>query len=261
MRRFSASVPAFVLLFCLLLSGCVSQRELPYLQDAQYSKLTPVAADNTRPVYKIQPNDILSIQVQSTQPVLNELFNPSNSNAVYNADAGNMFLTGYSVGEDGNVSLPTVGKVKVGGLTVAEAQAQVQQQVTRYIRDANVLVKLSSFKITVLGDVRQPGRYFVYSGQANVLEALGMAGDLNRLANRKNVKLIRQTANGSEVVLLDLTDPALLKSPYYYMLPNDALYVEPLKAQTSRENTNNLGLVFSGITALALLLSYLNIKL
>ena len=86
-----------------------------------------------------------------------------------------------------------------------------------------------------------------------------MAGDLTEFGNRQNVKLVRQTAKGSEVVLINLTDPNLLQSPYYYLLPNDALYVEPLKARTDRGNANNLGLVFAGISAIVLLISYLTI--
>lgn len=261
MRYFPPSIRYFVLLMSVLFSSCVSQKELPYLQDSQYSTSTPVTADNTPPTYKVQANDIMSIQVQSTQPVLSTIFNPTSVNAFLSADPGNMYLTGYSVNDQGFINLPTIGPLKVQGLTVAEVQSLVQKEVSRYVKDANVLVKISSFKVTILGDVRNPGRYYIYNGQATVLEALGMAGDLNRLANRKNVKLIRQTPAGSEVVLLNLTDPNLLKSRYYYMLPNDALYVEPLKAQNERANLANLGLVFSGITTLALLLNYLNVNL
>jgi len=153
-----------------------------------------------------------------------------------------------------------VGTVPVVGLTVDQVEALVQQKVGRFASGANVMVKLVSFKITVLGEVRAPGRYFVYNGQANVLEALGLAGDLNEFGNRQNVKLVRQTDKGSEVVLLDLTDPALLRSPYYYLLPNDALYVEPLKARTSRGNANNLGIVFAGLSTLVLLLGYIRLN-
>jgi polysaccharide export outer membrane protein len=244
----------------LLLNACVAPRNLPYLQDKAYSITTPVAVDNVRAMYCIQPNDVLSIRVQSVQPELNDIFNIADTRSVYGSDPGTLFLTGYSVAEDGHISLPTVGKVKVVGLTVDEVQATVQQRIGGFVRGANVMVKLLNFKVTVLGEVRNPGRYFVYNGQANVLEGLGLAGDLTTFGNRHNVKLIRQTATGSEVVLLDLTDPGLLRSRYYYLLPNDALYVEPLKARTSRDNVNNLGLVFAGISALVLLLNYVKLQ-
>ncbi|UYZ60793.1 polysaccharide biosynthesis/export family protein [Hymenobacter latericus] len=245
----------FVLPF--LFAACVPQRNLPYFQ-GKYNTSTAVLAANTPQPYRIQPNDVLSVRVQSVQPALNEIFNVTDARAVFQGDPGNMFLAGYNVDATGHINLPTVGKVKVQGLTIEETQAQIQRGVANYVRDANVLVKLLSFKITVLGEVRNPGRHFVYNGQATVLEALGLAGDLTEFGNRRNIKLIRTTPKGNEVLLLDLTDPKLLSSPNFFLLPNDALYVEPLAARTNRANVANLALVFSGISALALILNYIN---
>ncbi|MGI4734732.1 MAG: polysaccharide biosynthesis/export family protein [Janthinobacterium lividum] len=244
----------------LSLGSCVTQRKLPYFQSSTYSTQKPVEAENVRPVYKLQPGDVLSVRVQSVQPVLSEIFNVPGPQTITSGDPSTLYLTGYAIDENGNINLPTVGRVKVQGQTMDQAQLLLQQKVTSYVRDANVLVKLLSFKITVLGEVRQPGRYFIYNPQATILEALGMAGDLSEYGNRENVKLIRQTANGSEVVLVNLTDANLLKSPYYYLQPNDALYVEPLKARTSRGNFNNLAIVFAGISAIVLLFSFLRDK-
>ena len=240
------------------LGSCVTQSKLPYLQTGTYSTQQPLETENLRPVYKLQAGDVLSIRVQSVQPVLSDIFNVPGPQTITSSDPGTLYLTGYAVDDTGTINLPTVGKVKVQGLSMEEAQAFLQQKVGAYVRDANVLVKLLSFKITVLGEVRTPGRYFIYNPQATVFEALGMAGDLTEFGNRENIKLIRQTAKGSEVVLINLTDANLLKSPYYYLLPNDALYVEPMKARTSRGNATNLGIVFAGISAIVLLLSYIN---
>lgn len=242
---------------CMVMTGCVEQRRLPYLQGRAYSGTSPVAVPNDRPRYRVQASDVLSVRVQSVQPEFNDLFNTSDARGMLNSDPGVLFLSGYSVTETGDITLPTVGKLKVVGLTVEEVQALVQQHVATYVKGANVVVKLLSFKVTVLGEVRSPGRYYVYNAQATVLEGLGLAGDLTEFGNRQNVKLVRQTPTGSEVVLLDLTDANLLHSPYYYLLPNDALYVEPLKARASRANANNLGLVFSAVSAIVLLLSYI----
>ena len=242
------------------LGSCVTQQKLPYLQGGGYSTQAAVAVSNARPAYKLQAGDVLNVRVQSVQPVLSDIFNVPPSQSMVTSDPGTLYLTGYLVDENGNITLPTVGRVKVAGLSMDQTQSLLQQKVAAYVRDANVLVKLLSFKITVLGEVRQPGRYFIYNPQATVLEGLGLAGDLTEFGNRENVKLIRQTAKGSEVVLLNLTDAKLLQSPYYYLLPNDALYVEPLKARTSRGNANNLGIVFAGISAVVLLFSFLNLK-
>lgn len=248
-----------ILLGSLLLSlgSCVTQSKLPYLQTGAYSTQKPLQTENIRPVYKLQAGDVLSIRVQSVQPVLSDIFNVPGPQTITSSDPGTLYLTGYAVDDTGSINLPTVGRVKMQGLSMEEAQSLLQQKVAAYVRDANVLVKLLSFKITVLGEVRSPGRYFIYNPQATVFEALGMAGDLTEFGNRENIKLIRQTSKGSEVVLINLTDANLLKSPYYYLLPNDALYVEPLKARTSRGNATNLGIVFAGISAVVLLLSYI----
>ena len=239
------------------LGSCVSQQQLPYLQGKEYSTRAAVQVDNERQVYRLQPGDVLSIRVQSVQPALNDLFSVTSGQNIQSGDPGNIFASGYSVDDSGSINLPTAGRLKVAGLTVEETQQLIQKEVARFMREANVLVKLTSFKLTILGEVRTPGRYFVYNSQATVLEALGLAGDVGEFGNRTNVKLIRQTPKGSEVVLLDLTDPNLLRSKYYYLLPNDALYVEPLKARTTRGNANNLGLVFGGLSTIILLLSFI----
>ena len=242
------------------LGGCVAQQQLPYLQGKGYSTRTAVQVDNQRQAYHLQPGDVLSIRVQSVQPTLNEMFSVTNGQNIQSGDPGNLFVSGYSVDDAGTITLPTAGRLKVGGLTVEETQLLVQKEVARFMREANVVVKLTSFKLTILGEVRAPGRYFVYNSQATVLEGLGLAGDLTEFGSRTNVKLIRQTPKGSEVVLLDLTDPDLLRSKYYYLLPNDALYVEPLKARTARGNANNLGLVFGALSAIVLLLSFIKLR-
>ena len=244
----------------LLAGNCVSQHQLPYLQNPSYSLTEPVQETNVRAVYRVQANDVLAVRVQSAQPEFNELFNSTDTRTVMVSDPGALFLSGYSVDAEGGISLPTVGRLTVAGLTVGQVQALVQKRVASFVSGANVLVKLVSFRLTVLGEVRSPGRYFVYNEQANVLEALGLAGDLTEFGNRTNVKLIRQTPKGSAVVLLDLTNPELLRSPYFYLLPNDALYVEPLPARALRGNAGNLGIVFAGISAVVLLLSYLRLN-
>jgi polysaccharide export outer membrane protein len=255
--RFRAGLRVMMVLLAGSLSACVSQRQLPYLQGKDYSTKASVQVDNERQVYRLQPGDVLNIRVQSVQPALNDLFSVTSGQNIQSGDPGNIFASGYSVDEAGTINLPTAGRLKVGGLTVEETQQLIQKEVARFMREANVLVKLTSFKLTILGEVRVPGRYFVYNSQATVLEALGLAGDLTEFGNRTNVKLIRQTAKGSEVVLLDLTDPNLLRSKYYYLLPNDALYVEPLPARTNRGNANNLGLLFGGLSTIILLLSFI----
>ena len=246
-----------VLLLPWLLGACVAQKNLPYLQGKGYSTKAAVQIDNEPQAYRLQPGDVLNIRVQSGQTAFNDMFSMMPGQNFLSGEPSILYISGYVVDDTGSISLPTAGRLKVAGLTVEQSQQLIQKEVGKFMRDANVAVRLTSFRLTVLGEVRAPGRYFVYGPQATVLEALGLAGDLTEFGSRANVKLIRQTAKGSEVVLLDLTDPDLLRSKYYYLLPNDALYVEPMKARTYRGNATNLALVFGGLSTVILLLSFI----
>ncbi|MBJ6119127.1 polysaccharide export protein [Pontibacter sp. BT310] len=248
----------YFLSFLVLVSSCMTKKELVYMQNPNYKETTPTTHATSYSVYKLQPNDVLSIKVLSVDPDMADMFNIVNpTNAFGMSDPGSMYLSGYTLDNEGNVNLPTVGKLKMEGLTTSQAQDLIQRNLNRYITDATVVVKLISFKISVLGDVKAPGRYHIYNDRANLLEGLSMAGDLTQGASRQNVKLIRQKGDQSEVVLLDLTDPNLVQSQYYYLMPNDVIYVEPRKTQLSRENLVVVGVMLSIISTGVLLLNYL----
>jgi polysaccharide export outer membrane protein len=230
------------------------------MQNPNLKESAPTSIPSTYKPYQLQASDVLSIKVQSMEPEISNIYNiipPSSAFAF--GDPGTMFLSGYTVDTEGNVNLPNVGKVKVAGLTLTQTQELIQRNVDRYINNATVVVKLISFRVSVLGEVNRPGQFHIYNERATVLEALGMAGDLTRGARRDNVKLIRQTPTGSEVVLLDLKDPNFVQSNYYYMMPNDVLYVEPTKELVKRDNLISLNVAtvaLSVISTAVLLLNY-----
>ena len=244
----------------LLLTSCYYNKQLVYLQDESYSESQSKLIENQKPIYKLQTNDILSIKVKSsTDAEVSDLFNiTTTTQAPMFTSPGNLFLEGYFIDSKGQISLPIIGSLTVKDLSVEEARDLIQENANRFLKNATVIVKLISFKITVLGEVRNPGYHYVYNNQVTILEALGLAGDLTAVGSRKNVKLIRQLQEGSEVVLLDLTKPELLKSKYFYLMPNDALYVEPLKARSGRLNLEHLTLLFSAATTAILILNYLD---
>ena len=240
-----------LLLVCL--SSCYSRRELIYLQDPTFSGEYPTQIKNRRPTYKLQVNDVLHIDIQNPDTESAQFFNYGQEQMQAFGNQPNLFVQGHSVDEGGYVTVPLVGKVKVEDLTVDEAKDLLQQEVDKFLRNTSVDVKLISFKISVMGEVNNPGYYYVYNGQANVLEGLSLAGDLTDFGNRSNIKLIRQNDNGAEVILLDLTSSDVMKSKYYYLLPNDVIYVEPSAQQLKRENLVPIGIVFTAITSLALI--------
>jgi len=242
------------------LSGCYYNKKLVYLGDKQFSETKPTLVESKHTVYKLQPADVLSVQIKGPGEVnVTSQFNlnPQTNGSMF-ASPANFFMDGYTINPDGKITLPVIGDVTVKDMTIEEAQQTIQKAADKFLNRAIVIVKLTSFKVTVLGEVKNPGYYYVFNSQATILEGLGMAGDLTNVGNRQNVKLIRQTPGGSEVVLLDLTDADLLKSPYFFMMPGDVLYVAPLRARSSRSNLELATLLFSAATTTVLIMSYIS---
>ncbi len=238
----------------LLASSCVSKKELVYLQNPNFKPYVPTEIQTRFSAYQLQSNDVLSIKVLSVDPDMSNIFNIVNPNNAFGvSEPGSMYLSGYTIDNEGFINLPTVGKLKVEGLTTSQTQELIQTNLNRYIMDATVVVKLLSFKISVLGEVRNPGYFYIYNEKANLLEGLSLAGDLTQGANRGSIKLIRQKEGKSEVVLLDLKDPNLVQSQYYYLMPNDVIYVEPLETELKRSNLVVVNAVLGVISTGALL--------
>lgn len=247
----------------LLLGSCYNYNRQIYLRDdVNMFSERPTVIETAPREYLVQPNDILSISVQSTDAEVSDLFNMSSGRNDFNrADPANLFLTGFSVERTGTIKLPIIGELNVQGKTVPEIERLIQGEVDKYIINAAVNVKLVSFKITVLGTVARPGYYYIYNGQATIFEALGLAGDILPNGKREGIKLLRQTNDATQVVLLDLTNPQLLVSPYYYVQPNDVVYVEPFKENTERENLQLLtwlSVMFGFVSTTVLILNYIN---
>ena len=154
--------------------------------------------------------------------------------------------------------MPLVGKVEVKNLTVEEATNKLQQEMDKYVNQTMLIVKLSNFNLTMLGEVARPGMYKVYQSQINLFEAISMAGNVTQFAKNNEVKIIRQTDNGSEIVSVDLGRADILSSPYYYLKPNDIIYVEPLKIKQWGFTTFPYSTVLSVLSLAATL--YLTIR-
>jgi polysaccharide biosynthesis/export protein len=248
--------------FLLFASSCITQKDVLYLQNTRTGDFATAAA----PPYYLKTNDVLSVRVISPSPEISNIFNTmpmgmaggGGGGGFMNADPGNLFLQGYSLDENGEISMPTIGKVMVRNMTVDQAQQVIQQRINEYVKNSTVLVRMVSFRITVLGEVRTPGHFYIFNRQATLFDGLGMAGDINPFGNRKSVNLVRQTQEGSEIIKLDLRDPKLLQSKYYYLSPNDAIYVEPLGAQTARNNFVLIGTVSAVLTTAILLFRFIS---
>jgi len=251
----------YLILLSIVVTSCYTTKDLNYIQSEDPDKEVNTFF-NKRVIYEVQPNDLLSIKVQSLDPEQSAFFNINASPGANFGGGGqqqaSLFLNSYSVDEEGFINLPIVGRLKVSSLSVEEVQELIQKEINKYLIDAIVLVKFVSYKISILGDVSNPGTYWIYSTQANIFEVLSMAGDLNISANRAQVRLIRQIEDSGYIINLDLTDPEIMESPYYYLLPNDVIYVEISKEATFRQNLPLLGTLFSAISTTVLLLNFLD---
>ena len=234
-----------VILMIFLLTSCYTSRRVNYLQ----SDRQRMALQVQRTPYLIQPHDILDIKVQSRDQEQNAIFNTTtNDNTRLQANPASNFLTGYPVDPEGNIKIAIVGEIKVSDMTIEEIRDLVQSEIDKYLVDALVSVKMVSFKISVLGDVKNPGTNYVFNTQSTIFEALSAAGDLNLSARRNEVKLIRQKSGESIVINLDLRDPSIITSPYYFLHPNDVIYVEPSKQNLVRNNLGIFTVILSAIS-------------
>lgn len=219
------------LLMAMLFASCVPQKKMLYLKEAQMlAENQSINYVNDRSInYKLQPGDNLYIHFVNTIDERSMvLLNGGNTSNYLSGDAS-IYLRSYTLDEDGFIEMPLVGKIELKNLTVDEAKDRLQSVLNQYINETTIIVKLSNFNLTVLGEVRQPGMYKVYQSQINLFEAISLAGNMTNFAKIEEVRIIRQTDNGSEIITVDMGSADILASPYYYLKPNDIIYVEPLK--------------------------------
>lgn len=224
-----------VLLFFILLTcaSCVSQKKMIYLQGADYLQDNPQQIKENFEL-KIQSDDQLAISISSKDRELIEPFNNStligSGSSQYSAQAG---VSYFQVDKDGNIEFPIFGTLKASGLTRMELAKELENRLIsqNYIKDPQVSVKIMSFKVTVLGEVKAPGVQNVTGERLTLLEALGMAGDLLPSAKRENIMVIREEDGKRKSYMVDLTSSYdVLNSPCYFLQQNDVVYVEPNSA-------------------------------
>ena len=251
-------ISLIALLFVVAFVSCVPQKKMLYLKDAQMaSENISVNYINERNIdYKLQPGDNLYIRFINTideRSAASLTGNTSYNSGGYMSSDASIYLQSYTLDEDGCIELPLTGKIELKNLTVDQAKEKLQVALDQFVNQTTLIVKLSNFNLTVLGEVNRPGMYKVYQSQINLFEAISLAGNMTNFAKNKEVKIIRQTDNGSEVITVDMGQADILSSPYYYLKPNDIIYVEPLKIKQWGFTTFPYSTVFS-IVSLAVTL-------
>lgn len=247
-----------------LLYSCSSIKNVKYFSDVSDStKIMQLKKlDFIEP--KIQPDDILSINIQTIDPKSSEVVSMGNqqSSAVGNATTGSSGqIAGYLVDSKGNIEFPFIGKLHVAGLTTEEARELIRTNALQYYKKPTVSLRFANFKITILGEVAKPGTYVLSNEKINILDALGQAGDLTIYGKRNNISLIRTYDDGKrEFIHLDITDSNILNSPYYYLRQNDYIYVESNKSKVVASDAiqnRNISIITAVAASLVSLLAIL----
>lgn len=218
---------------------------------------TLTSFNNERKIdYRVQPGDNLYIRVVTLDEKTTLLLNPlSSGNSNIGSDAS-VYLNSYNVNEGGYLDFPMTGEILIKNMNIEEVKNILQEKLQVYMKEFVVIVKLVNYNITLLGEVNRPGQYKVYQDNINLFEAVSMAGDLSDFANRNTVAIIRQNKTGSEVVYVDMTKRDILLSDYYYLKPNDIVYVQPVKGKQFTFANFPYGVVFGAITSTILILDY-----
>ena len=246
-------------MFALLASGCAKTKDVAYLQtvDAELR-----VASNGLKDPRIQPKDMIGMLVSSTNPESIAAFNGMlwSPNQDYMAISSQQ--RSYLVDNDGMANFPVIGLTKVGGMTLREAEKAVKAAVSRYVSDETltVTIQLNNFHYSVIGEVRSPGQFVAANGKVNIFEALANAGDLTMYGLRDQVRLLREDEAGNkEIVTLDLRQPDIISSPYYYLQQGDVIYVVPNDAIASTSNISSGTTIWFSVASLGF--SILNILL
>jgi len=243
----------------LILNSCVTHRKLTYLQDmGQFDVPGPTVSNLsfsvTPSAYKIMPYDNLFIRVITPDPQWSALFNISSGQTGLTEESA--ALSGYPVDIDGNIEIPFVGKVKSAGKTLSELKVELDSTFKNYVTDAAITVRLVNNYVSLLGEVREPGNYRLTKDRINVFEALSMAGDLSEFSNRKKLQLIRPSPYGPVIREFSLTDRSIMTSEFFYIMPNDIIYAQPMKGRTFQMNSSIISMVLGSITTILVIIGY-----
>ncbi len=219
----------FVAVAALFFTGCASPKKIAYLQHAE-----DYTYDETRYQHniKVMPKDNLTIYITATDQEAVSIFNKhygSNRNMYEGGIGGSLYS--YAVDDDGTINFPILGRIKVEGLSRLQCEQLIGEKLRPYLAETEkpiVTVRINSFHFTMLGEVGSPGVKTSGREKCSLLDAIAMAGDIGIQGKRDNIMLIRESADGGKSVhRLNILDPNIMKSPYFYLQQNDVIYVEP----------------------------------
>ena len=240
----------FIIFFA---ASCVPLKQVSYFSDIN-DLVEPGVNPRTQKV--IMPFDKLYIKVLSIDTQTSQIFNTSDEERY-----GNNGVIGYLVDEAGNVNFPFVGNIKVSSLTTAQASEKIQKALSEYVSPkTSIIVKYIDNRVTVMGEVKQQGVFSFSQDKLNIYEALGLGGGLTQYGDRKKIILIRNEGDKIMHYQLNLSDSKIATRDTYYILPNDVIIVEPMKAISTSYQNITYTTILSSITTLIDVLLFTNVK-
>lgn len=268
---FMKKVVESILLLVLILvySSCVSNEKIMYYQNLEGNNVIQDGEliSYELPEYRLQFNDIIDIQIQTIEQILEKGLTSKIQNEANNAVFGQIaqsggdiyYMTGYTIDKNGFIRMPLLGEIQVNDMTLDEVRILVENSLKKYVTsEIFVRVKLGGIRFSTLGEFRRPGKYVVLQDRLTIFEAIAQAGDLTTVAKRDQIILVRQYPDGTKLHRINLNDRQIIRTPYYFIQPNDQIYAEPLKAReigTGENTAQTVALILSSVTAVALVLN------
>jgi len=239
-------------------SSCVPTKRLMYLQEDGKEADSLISIERIQKPYRIQVNDLLSIRVKAIDQDVVGMFNPIGEQNPNATGEERLYYDGFLVDAHGNIRVPTLGEVNVLGFTVEEVREKIEKALLdKYFKEqANIFVtvKLAGIRYTTIGEIGS-GTQVIYKEQVTIMEAIAQAGDISEFGDRTDVVIVRQYPGGEKRHHIDLTSMDAMKSPYYYIQPNDLIIVNPLPQKAWGIGTTGLSNFQTAASVLALVIS------
>ncbi|MCH4821599.1 polysaccharide biosynthesis/export family protein [Gramella lutea] len=253
----------FLFAAVLALTSCVSTKKISYLQEYEEEVDSIIQVQRLRKPYRIQVGDLLSIRVKALDQDIVGMFNPIGSENPNATTEEAVYFDGFTVDDHGNIRVPTMGEINVLGFTEKEVREKIEKKLLEeyFKEEANIFVtvKLAGIRYTTLGEIGQ-GSQVIYKDQVTIMEAIANAGGITDYGDRENVQIIRQYPQGEEIHTINVTNIDALKSPYYYIQPNDMIVVNPLPRKAIGFGTTGLEVFRTVASLLAVVTSVIAIS-
>ncbi len=236
----------------LFVASCTSPKKVIYFREGVKNEDTTVSVQEMIPIpeIRIQPDDILSINVTSISSINEQnpdpvsIFNEGGTRyplvpmagGMGSGGGGGVQTNGFLVDQDGHIDFPVVGKIKLSGLTIRESKELLGNRLKDYVKDPVVETRIINYRVTILGEVGRPGPVIAPNHKLNVIEAVAAAGEIPITGRKDNVLVIRQKGDQREFARLNLHSKDVFRDPYFNLMQNDIVYVEPSRIRRQESN-------------------------